>query len=188
MFSKYLLLLVLTFSTSFLTAQAENYGRFEWDLIQIGYASPVGDGFDGGFALGTEVRYNITDDLSAGLNFEIAGFWDDLGNNLVRIGSAATYNVTGDYYFVSQGSVRPFVGASAGVYGSGQIVTTVNSDIDDDDISVASTLGVGPRVGIELGHLRVALEYNHTFSGRVFNYVGFTVAPTLFGGPRNRRL
>lgn len=58
--------------------QAQNYKKFEWDILRLGYVIPGGDGVSGGLSLGTEPRYNINDNNSAGIRWELALFGSDL--------------------------------------------------------------------------------------------------------------
>ncbi|NJC27054.1 outer membrane beta-barrel protein [Neolewinella antarctica] len=177
----FLLLLLATLAPN-LSAQSDNYRAFEWDIIQIGYASPVGKGYTDGFAFGTEVRYNITDRISAGINLEIALFGAEGGNKLLDIGATGGYTLTGDYYFVEDRTTRPFAGFGVGLYSGGAITLDSNGPNDPDAFGGGSTFGVSPRVGVELGHLRIALEYNLAFGDSVPSYIGITFSPTLFGG------
>lgn len=170
-----------------LSAQDKNYRDFEWDLIQLGYANATGNRYGGGFMLGSAVRYNIDNRFSAGLSWDLPIFVRDLGNDLVDVGVLFNYTFTGDYYFVEDRATRPFVGFGIGRYGSGTVVTDINNDrVEDDDVVTAGSFGVSPRLGIELSHFRVALEYNLSFNDRVPNYIGLTFAPTLWGGLKNK--
>ena len=168
-----------------LTAQSENYRLFEWDLLRIGIANPGGDRFGAGLALGTELRFNASDRMSVGLRPEIAAYTSDLDGQSVDVGAAASFVAMGDYYFRTEGGIRPFGGIGLGSFGGASVtVEDTDDNFDEDDIDAGQSFGVVPRVGIELGHFRVALEYNLTFSDRVSNYVGIMIAPTLFGGPK----
>jgi len=184
MLPKFFFLVLLTAATSTLSAQAENFRAFEWDVLQLGFASPIGQGYVGGLSLGTEVRYNVSDRISAGLNFEMGIFGSDVENEMVDVGVAASYTVTGDYYFVDDRAVRPFAGFGVGLYGGGTITvdTGTGMDPDPDDVDAGNSFGISPRIGVELGHLRLALEYNLAFGDKVPSYIGFTIAPTLWGG------
>lgn len=182
--SLFFLLLFAAIGTT-VHAQAQNYRTFEWDLLQVGYASPLRDGIKPGLTLGTEFRYNLTDRFSAGFNPEIAVFSaEDAGNNTIDFGIAGSYTLTGDYYFSDTESIRPFVGTGLGLYTGGS-ATITDTDSDNPEvrkISGGRAFGVSPHVGVELGHLRVQLEYSLTIGNGVPNYFGITVAPTLFGG------
>lgn len=180
-------LLLFTAAVPTLSAQENNFREFEWDLFQLGFASSTGNQFSGGLSLGTEVRYNINNRFSTGLNFDLAFFGTDLGNDLLDVGLSLSYSLTGDYYFVDDRTIRPFAGFGIGRYGGGSIIVNTNDDeVNEDDFISGSSFGVSPRVGIELSHLRIALEYNLAFNDRVPNYIGLTFAPTLWGGLKKK--
>jgi len=163
-----------------LNGQAESYGAFEWDILRLGYAIPGGvDGVGSGLALGSEARYNLKDNLSLGLRWEIAvyGSSDDAGDNF-DIGAAGSYALMGDYYFNTESSRRAFAGFGVGLF-SGASVEANGQTVDGD---AGNAFGVVPRIGYELGHVRFSAEYNLTFSSNVANYIGVHIGFTLFGG------
>ncbi len=45
-----------------------------------------------------------------------------------------------------------------------------------------NSIGLIPRVGYELGHLRLSAEYNLTFDDAVPDYIGIHLGITLWGG------
>ncbi|MGB3800912.1 MAG: hypothetical protein WA952_13940 [Lewinella sp.] len=184
--TKSILSLLLVFILSgAATAQSNNYRMFEWDLLRIGYAIPGGERFAGGLALGTEVRYNATDNISVGFRPEVAVYTSNLENDVIDVGAAGSYVLTGDYYLRSEGGFRPFGGLGIGSFGGASVTVETSDDtIDEDDVEAGQAFGIVPRVGLELGHFRVSLEYNLTFSDQVPNYFGIMIAPTLFGGPK----
>ncbi|MEM8584555.1 MAG: hypothetical protein AAGF87_09815 [Bacteroidota bacterium] len=171
-------LLSCTLATS-VQAQATNYGAFEWDIVRLGYAIPGGvDGVTGGLLLGTEPRYNINDQISASLRIEIAVYGSDLEGDNVDIGAAGSYTLFGDYYFDTEKTTRLFGGLGIGLFSGASV------SVGDVTADAANTIGVVPRVGVELGHFRVALEYNLAFDEAVANYIGLAFAGTIGGGPR----
>ena len=180
---------MLLFATAVpsLSAQDKNFRDFEWDIFQFGFASAGGDRFGGGVELGGEVRYNIDNRFSAGLKSEFAIFATDLGNDLIDVGVVVGFSLTGDYYFVEDRVIRPFVGFGIGRYGGATVIANTNDDeVDEDDIITGAAFGVSPRVGIELSHLRIALEYNLTFNDQVPSYIGLSLSPTLWGGLKKK--
>ncbi len=182
---KPILLCLLFCATGLLSAQAENYRSFEWDILRIGYTVPNSEFYQGGIAVGTEVRYNATDRISVGLRGELAFYTSSFDSDVIDIGAASSTLLTGDYYLKSSGGFRPFGGVGIGLF-TGASATV--SDIDNlrpEDFSAGRSLGFTPRLGMELGHFRISVEYNYTLRDRVTNYVGIMVAPTLFGGPKD---
>ena len=74
----FVMVILALFSIAFVSAQSPNYVNWEWDVLKLGYATPIGSDFaTAGISFGTEVRYNATDNLSIGLSFEGAGFSSD---------------------------------------------------------------------------------------------------------------
>lgn len=166
-------------SLNSLSAQAPSYTDFEWDIARFGYAAPVGsDGVTGGISLGTEVRYNLKDNLSLGLRYEIAVFGSDFETEGVEIGVSGSYALIADYYLSTTSSKRAFVGLGIGQFAGGDVEvggTAVEGD-------VGSSIGLIPRVGYEFGHLRLSAEYNLAFKEEVSSYLGIHLGITLFGG------
>lgn len=166
-------------SLNSLSAQAPSYTDFEWDIVRLGYAAPAGsDNVGGGISLGTEVRYNLKDNLSLGLRYEIAVFSaaDDIGNG--SVGASGSYALIGDYYLKTTSSKRAFVGLGIGQFVGGDIEV----DGSEETIEAGSSIGLIPRVGYEFGHLRLSAEYNLAFKEEVASYIGIHLGITLFGG------
>ena len=155
-------------------SQAESYKAFEWDIIRFGYVIPSGNGVTSGISLGTEPRFNITDNISAGLRIELALVGTDVEGG--SAGAAGSYVAVGDYYFSNSSSKRAFAGLGIGSY-SGASITVGNTKVDG-----GSGLGISPRVGYELGHLRLSAEYNLPFKDGVPKYLSVNLGITLFGG------
>ena len=176
----YPLFVFLFLAAAGLSAQADNYGPVEWDVLRLGYAVPAGKTLSSGVSLGSEVRYNATDNISAGLRFDLAlfGAADDVEG--IDIGAFGSYAVMGDYYFSSESNVRPFAGIGLGLFSGGSISIDNGNTVDEAD--AGSAIGLIPRVGVELGHLRVNLEYNVPFKKGFDNYIGINIAPTIGGG------
>ncbi|MEM9546078.1 MAG: hypothetical protein AAGA77_08895 [Bacteroidota bacterium] len=171
--------LAVLFLCSNLNAQAESYTDFEWDIIRFGYVMPSGvDGVSSGFSMGSEPRYNLKDNISVGVRWEIAlyGAADDLGSNF-DLGAAGSVALIGDYYFNTESSKRAFAGFGIGSFSGASL--EVNGETVGD---AGSAIGIIPRVGYEFGHLRLSAEYNLAFDDAVPNYLGINLGITLFGG------
>ena len=167
-----------------LSAQSQNYRAFEWDLLRLGYTVPQSEFYRGGIAGGTEIRYNATDYLSVGLRGELAFYTSDLQGDNIDIGAATSTLITGDYYLKRSGGFRPFAGAGVGFF-TGASATIRDRDFaEPTNYSGGRSLGLTPRLGLELGHFRVSVEYNYSFRKGVSDYLSIMIAPTLFGGPR----
>jgi len=159
-----------------ITSQAQSYKSFEWDIIKLGYVLPAGDGVTGGISLASEPRYNVNDQFSVGLKWEAALFGSDIeGASISGSGSLA---LMGDYYISNNENNRFFAGLGIGTFSSGTV--EVNGMAVGGE--AGSNLGIIPRIGYELGHLRIAAEYNLPFGEGTKGYLGINLAATLFGG------
>jgi len=153
------LVLFITFSVA--TAQSENYKAFKVDLGVL-YGIGTAEEFSGGIGFYLEPKYNVTDNIAVGLKWETAiiGGADLLGES-VSISAIGSYLLTGDYYFGDSG-VRPFGGLGMGLYSLGSVDIDVDSGSGsvDGSIDYGTKFGFAPRVGLLLGHFRLAAEYN----------------------------
>ena len=65
----------MLFSITTAIAQSTSYTAFEWDIVGIGISIPIGeDNLKGGIAMGGELRYNATDNISIGIGSEFSFF------------------------------------------------------------------------------------------------------------------
>ena len=156
-------------------AQAENYKSVEWDILRFGRVVPSGNGVTGGFAFGSEIRYNVKDNLSAGVRWEAALFGS--GDETVSLGAFSSCALIGDYYFSTTGNSRAFGGAGLGYFGGGSV------EINGQSVEGSGgNVGAVIRAGYELGLLRLSAEYNLIFADGASKYLGINVGITLFGG------
>ena len=145
-------------------AQSKMYKPVKVDLA-LGY----GFGNAKGVVFSLEPKYNIQDQIAIGLRMEGAvlggmkmeqdanGGMTDTEINLSAI---ASYLVTGEYYF-SNNSFRPLAGLGTGVYSMGSVNASASEDdIEQSTVDVGTRFGLAPRIGFEVGHFRMALEYN----------------------------
>lgn len=145
-------------------AQSKMYKPVKVDLA-LGY----GFGNAKGVVFSLEPKYNIQDQIAVGLRWEGAllggmevendanGTASGAEINIAAIGS---YLVTGEYYF-SNNSFRPLAGLGTGIYSMGSINTSASGDgVDESSVDVGTRFGIAPRVGFEVGHFRMGLEYN----------------------------
>lgn len=132
-------------------SQNVTYGRFKGD-ITAGYAYPFDRANKFGFAISFEPKYNITNNIAAGLRFEVPVFLEDGQGIIVQSWAPAI-----EYYF-GHAKFRPFVGALAGLY---QEVNVGYSDDDDDlPFEKRSFAGGAVRAGFQIGSFRLEGAYN----------------------------
>jgi len=189
---------ILSFSAN---AQESSFKPFKVD-VSLGYAIPGGKGSKGGVLFVVEPKYAVISNLSVGLRMEgavVARFsgYDENGNPMdASVKASASYLATGDYYFNTNSSFRPFTGAGAGIFSLASIETNSTSG----QVSAGSKFGGMVRTGFELSHFRLGLEYNivpkTTFEGYDENgnltsgltsnnsYIGIKVGVCIGGGPR----
>jgi outer membrane protein W len=189
----------ITFSILMLCAvvivNAQEFKPFKVD-ISTGYAIPSGKGSKGGVLFVVEPKYAVMDALSVGLRMEAAVMArgsDLYGDNAsVDVKAAASYLLTGDYYF-SSNKARPFAGAGVGIFSLAS--ASVNSTTETSGAS--SKFGGMIRAGVELGHFRFGVEYNlvpssdvagfdtngNPTTGKAKNgYIGIKIGGVIGGG------
>ena len=156
--------------------------------ISAGYASPQtsapGAKFNGGGLFAIEPKWAVIDALAIGLRVEAAitaHVYDNGGNSNSSKGNGnLSYILTLDYYFTKT-KFRPFIGAGAGIYTTAALDSnSVSSGIGS--IPATSQFGSMVRAGFELGHLRLAAEYN--FVANSASYLGLKLGLCIGGGRR----
>lgn len=174
---KTLLALIAIVSLSF-NLSAQDYGPLEWDIARFGVVVPSGDDLGGGIALGSELRFNLNNRLSTGLRVEFA-FYGEGDNSNADISAAGSYALMADYYLSETSNFRPFVGVGVGLFTGAEITTKVNGQ--DEVTGGDSNFGIVPRIGYELGILRLSAEYNKIFADDATDYLGVHLALTIGG-------
>jgi len=157
------LLLIGFLVVGFATLQAQDYKPFRVG-IGLGYASPSGDGSQGGVLFYLEPSYRATDQIAIGLRLEsavmargvsISGGGTTLTND-AEVSGNASYTVNGQYYF-SNNNFRPFAGVGFGIY---SLASASVSGTTTTVSASSSEFGFYPRVGFDLGHFTLQAEYN----------------------------
>jgi outer membrane protein X len=183
-----------------LSLTAQDYKPFKVDLA-LGYAIPGGKGAKGGVLFAVEPKYAVMDQLNLGLRMEAAvvarGY---AGTNIeedmeVDVKASGSYLLTGDYFFTSNRSFRPFGGIGAGIY----TIAGASISADDETAAVGSDSKFGGlvRTGFEAGHFRLGIEYNLvpkkklTTDGAGYiesknGYIGIKVGATIGGGRKSK--
>lgn len=114
---------------------------------------------NGGALFSLEPKYNLTDNSNIGIRIGVAASASTFDSNLdsdIEIDGNINVLATYDYYFNNENSsTSPFFGGGVGWYALGEI-----NDSLDSPINVGDQFGAMIRGGIELGKLRLALEYN----------------------------
>lgn len=135
--------------------------------VAFGAAIPSGSGSKGGVLFAIEPKYAIMDQVAVGLRIEGAvtarGFVSQDGTAAsADVKASGSYLATGDYYFTKT-AFRPFVGAGAGIFSlaAANYSASSSSYSYSSQIAAASSKFGGMfRAGFEVGHFRLAVEYN----------------------------
>ena len=176
-------LLLLTASVNF----AQNFKPFKLG-IGFGYAVPAGGDRGGIFYL--EPAYRASNAVLIGLRLENAKFSRELTGMGSNINSSSTstrsYSLNVQYYF-NENRVRPFIGVGLGFFD--MAAATYNTGSEVQTVGAESKFGLYPRVGVDIGHLNLTLDYNIVPStnvpggGEVMNsYLGIRVGLSIGGG------
>lgn len=168
-----------TVLATIVTLFAVSYGHAQYDQdytrifkpfkvgVGIGYAVPsAGEGAGGGFIGYLEPAYRATDQVSVGLRLEGAFMVRGVeGVNQQDIEgdatSVASYSLNSQYYF-NNNEVRPFIGAGVGLFSlaAAKFDTKSNADPGLNDIGAETRFGFYPRIGVDVGHFNLTLDYN----------------------------
>ncbi len=147
------------------TAQAQQFKPFKVG-IGLGYAAPgTGEGAGGGGLLYLEPAYRPTDFVSIGLRLESAVIARGVtGVNTNDVEGDATsnvsYSINGQYYF-NDHYVRPFIGLGFGLFSLAAVeFNTSGSTPDAEDVGAETRFGFYPRLGLDIGHFTITLDYN----------------------------
>ena len=132
-------------------ANAQDYKPFKLGL-GLGYAMPSDGG--GGVLFDFEPAYRLSDQIAVGLRFESAVMARSLSNVEAKASANASYTLNGQYYF-GTGSFRPYVGLGAGLFS----IASMSFD-GVEAVKGESKIGFYPRLGFDLGHFNVNLDYN----------------------------
>ena len=145
-----------------------------------------------GYLLSIEPKYALDDQLSIGLRNESFVIFQKPFGNLSTIGtlSIRSYSFTSDRYINLSGRKRLSAGAAAGIYQYAR--GTANRDdyksLTRDKFSTLQ-LGLAPRIGLELSHFRMGIEYTFVLGhpDQPINYFSAKVGLLIGGGTyRNR--
>jgi outer membrane protein W len=105
-----------------------------------------------------------------------------------------SYTLNGQYYFNDK-YVRPFVGVGLGLFtlASVNFNTSTGTTVNANEVAAETRFGFYPRIGIDVGHLNISIDYNIipstgiTNGGKVQNNYLALRAGFSFGGGVGRR-
>jgi hypothetical protein len=189
--AKVLTALVVLATAPLARAEAENYQAVRVDLTFFAAYAPA-DAISWGGGVALEPKWNFTDQLSAGLRLEAAGFiTQDVkvgppGSSQASVSQGAravtAIEAKGDYYLTTSWA-RPFVGLGLGWYRIGAASQSLSAS-GPGTASVVQTagafsgFGAAPQLGINLGGFRLAATYNVLFGGDLVTVTQTVGSPT----------
>lgn len=169
------------------TASAQEYKPFKLGL-GLGYTMPKGGG---GILFDIEPAYRVNDQIAVGLRFESAAMAKEVESTEAKLSANTSYTLNGQYYLGSS-NFRPYVGLGFGLFS----LSSVGFDDTTFEVASESKFGFYPRIGFDVGHFNVNLDYNiipatkfdiDTGAGieeyEIKNsYLGIRVGAFIFGG------
>jgi OmpW family len=154
--------------------------------IGTGYALAFGTGASGGLLIGFEPSYRLKDNFSVGVRGEFALIVRDVvAGASGTVATLGSWTVNGQYYIGDKTEgFRPFVGAGLGLYNGASISTTTVTQAGTFTIDSPSTSDFGfyPRVGFDISHFTLNLDYN--IVGNNGSYLGVRAAVQIGGGKK----
>ncbi len=156
-------------------AQSKNYLAFRMEITPfVSYIPAEFGGWGGGLSL--EPKFNITDNIDAGIRFAETifagrnGISAGNGSSSVNLGITfmTSYGIVGEYFFTTN-KFRPFVGLSFRRYTYASVSESVNAGNSNASVNVgarsARKWGFEPAVGISFPGIRLSVGYNLLFGG-----------------------
>lgn len=173
---------VLVLFSSNLFAQSSVYQKFEWDILQLGIANTT-ELVDTktGLVLGSEIRYNVRDNSSIGIESEFSFFFSDIADedDNYDLNLLATGSFVYDRYLKSNSPKRAFYGFGFGQYTTMKIL--VREGEERGAIDEFTSLGLSGRLGYEFGRWRIKGQYTINTRKEVVNYLSLKIGFTLGG-------
>ena len=172
---------ILMLISSNMLAQSSAYQKFEWDIIQLGIANTTElVEVKTGLVLGSEIRYNIRDNSSIGIESEFSFYFSDISDDdNFDVNLLATGSFVYDRYLKSNTSKRAFYGVGFGQYTSMKIL--VREGEERGTINEFTSLGFSGRLGYEFGRWRIKGQYTINTRKEVVNYLVLKIGFTLGG-------
>lgn len=167
-------------------SSAQEFKPFKLGL-GIGYASP-GEG-GGGILIDFEPAYRINDAIAVGLRIESAVMAKvSPDGSEAKASGNASYTVNGQYYF-SNNTVRPYAGMGVGIFN----IASISTDTQSGEVGGGTEIGFYPRVGVDIGHFNINIDYNLISASEGLNtagekvdiknsYIGIRIGGFFFGG------
>ena len=178
------LLVLAIFFTFSAIAQTSIFKPFKVD-IGIEFVISTNDEASTGMGFYISPIYNASDRVSIGARFGFTYTGSgtiNVGIGSVEIGATNLFSflMVGDYYLSSE-RVRPFVGLGFGMYKRSEATVRTGRGLVDISRNAKTNFGVKPRIGLNVGHFKMTVDYNFT-GDQIYDYIGFTVGVDIGGG------
>lgn len=156
-------LMVLIFLST--TALAQQYRPLRVGFGN-GFVSPNSNSIIG-ILVYVEPSWRVSDRIALGMRIESMGRLSNVGSS-DPVNILGSYTLSGQYYFWTKGPARFFGGLGTGVYmvNRGGMLGTCTCE----GVTKTNVFGIYPRLGIDIGHFVVDVEYNFVKSTRVRYY------------------
>lgn len=169
------------------SANAQEFKKFRL-ATGLGYAMAGGEGASGGVLYAIEPGYRVSDALCVSLRMEgavvVRGLSESIDSYNASAAGIGSYTVNGIYY-LSNEKFRPYVGAGVGLFSLASVAVTANAA----GAAAESKIGFYPRVGFDLGHFNINIDYNLIGATDLGDgletknsYLGIRIGGFFFGG------
>jgi hypothetical protein len=182
--------IVILFVITVSNLYAQKFQRFRAG-IGAGYAIGTGSGAGGGGIVAFEPGFHIADQILANAKLErvIVVRGTDEGSALeIDYGHFLSGSVN-IQYFINNAILRPFVGGGFGFYNIDGLTIDVSNV--PTEVPAESKLGLYPRVGFDVAHFTICIDYNIIPPSKVGlsefknNYIAIRIGGFFGGGRRN---
>ena len=154
--------------------------------IAVGYASPSDGG--GGILFDLEPAYRLKDEIAIGFRFEAAAMARAIGGVETSVSGNTSFTLNGIYYLMNDG-FRPYVGLGLGLY------NLAAASVAGAAAASTSKLGFYPRIGIDINHFNINIDYNiipatkpdvviGSFPDIKNSYLGLRIGAFISGGKK----
>jgi hypothetical protein len=166
------------------SGQSRIYKPFKVDVgMSTFITTDVGTGNGTGFYF--HPIYNLTDRFSFGPRMEFGYVLQDDPNFISAalnngVMSMFSFQAVSDYYLSTE-RARFFLGLGFGLYWQALFFQNYSSPQFDANQLSHLSLGLNPRIGFNVGHFKMAANYNMT-GDILYNYLNFTLGLEIGGG------
>ena len=160
-------------------SQAPSYQNFEIEF-QLGYAqSSKLELVNNAFLLGAEVRYNLLDDHSIGIESQVSIFPNELVEEASDLHVVSSGLMSFDRYIINDPNHKWVYGVALGEFNSRRKLW--REDEIDETLDQVRSFGVAFRFAYELKYMRFKAQYNFLTEDKAPNYLSLSVGYIIGG-------